>query len=68
MIVMDTGLQSRLTGYFTHKTEGPCPSQSLVEKAETIQIHFTLESEGLKVQRKFHEWKNYMKPYMADYG
>ena len=27
---------------------------SLVEKAETLQIHFTLEGEGVQVQRKVH--------------
>jgi hypothetical protein len=30
----------------------------LVEKAETVQVHFTLGGEGLKVQRKFVDEKS----------
>jgi hypothetical protein len=41
---------------------------SLVEKAETVQVHFTLGGEGLKAQKKVHGWKVYMESYMADNG
>ena len=36
---------------------------SLGERAETVQVHFTLGGEGVKAQRKV-----YMESYMADYG
>ena len=39
---------------------------SLIEKAETIQVHFTLESEGLRAQRNYHGWNVYMDSYMID--
>ena len=39
----------------------------LVERAETVQIHFTREGEGPKAQRRLHGWKVYMNSYMADY-
>ena len=60
-------------GPFTHKTEGPWPLQSksshaLVQRADTVQVHFTHQGEGLKAQRRLHEWKVYMESYMADYG
>jgi hypothetical protein len=42
-------------------------SLSLVKKVETVQVHFTLEGEGLKVQKNYHEWKIYMSFYMANY-
>ena len=41
---------------------------SLVEKAETFQVHFTLGGEGPKAQRKVCGWKVYMESYMAGCG
>ena len=40
----------------------------LVEKAETVQVHFTLGGEGPKIQRKVRGWKVYMESYMAGCG
>ena len=40
---------------------------SSVEKAETVQVYFTLEGEDPKAQKKFHGWKVYMDSYMAHY-
>jgi hypothetical protein len=37
----------------------------LVQKAETIQVHFILEGEGLRDQRNYHGWKVYMESYVA---
>ena len=31
---------------------------SLVEKVETIEVHFTLEGEVLRVQKNYHVWKS----------
>jgi hypothetical protein len=39
----------------------------LVEKIETVQVRFTLEGDGLRVQRNYHGWNNYMDSYMVDY-
>ena len=40
---------------------------SLVEKATTIQVHFTLEGEGLRAKRNFHGWKVFMDSYMVSW-
>ena len=40
---------------------------SLVERAETVQVHFIHVGEGLKAQRKQSGWKVYMESYMANY-
>ena len=54
-----------------HKTKAPpWPLHStilhLVEKAETVQVHLTLEGEGLRTQRNDHGWTVYMHSYMAN--
>ena len=41
---------------------------SLVERPETVQVHFKHEGKGLKAQRRLHGWKVYMESYVADYG
>ena len=39
----------------------------LVEKVETVQIHFTLEGEGLSPQRNYRWWIVYIDSYIIDY-
>ena len=39
----------------------------MVEKVNIVQLHFTLEGEGLRAQRNYHGWKFYMGSYMAYY-
>jgi hypothetical protein len=39
----------------------------LVEKDEVVQVHFTLEGEGLRAHKFYYGYKVYMKSYMANY-
>ena len=41
---------------------------SLVEMAKAIQVHFTLEGEGLRIQTNCRGWKVYKGSYMRNYG
>ena len=55
------------SGHFTHETEGPRPVilRSLIgRKDDTAQVHFTLEGEGPRVQRKYHGRKVLMDSYI----
>ena len=36
----------------------------LVERAETVQVHFTCEGEGVEAQRRLHGWKVYVESYI----
>jgi hypothetical protein len=40
----------------------------LVKRAETVQVHFTHEGEGLKAQGRLRGRNVYMESYMVDYG
>ena len=40
----------------------------LVEKLETVQVHYELDSEGLGDQKCSNEWEGYMVYYMAPSG
>ena len=40
----------------------------LVKKAETVQVHFTLEGKGVTAERNDHGWKVHVDSYMAHYG
>ena len=56
-------------GHFIHETEGPWPFnvKTIIGKkyAEIVEVHLTLEGEGLRVQRNNNVWKVYMDSYMA---
>jgi hypothetical protein len=56
-------------GHSTHKTEGlwlmHSKISSLVEKVETVQVHFTLEGEGLRAKENDCGWNVYTDLYMA---
>ena len=55
------------TGLMTYDQ---CNVRSLIGKkrAETVQVPFTLEGEGLRTQRNNHGWKVYMNSYIPDHG
>ena len=60
-----------IKGHFTHKIEDPWPLYSKIshwsKKAKTVQVHFTLEGEGLRAKSNYHGWKVHMGSYMAGY-
>ena len=57
-----------MTGGLLHRSVNRPEELSLVERAETVQVHFTHKGEGLKAQRTLHGWKVYMESYIPDYG
>ena len=58
---MHTILSLRVTSHTRLKVCDHCIlNLSLVQKAKTLQVHFTPEGEGLRVQRNYHECKLYM--------
>lgn len=56
-------------GHYTHESLRALDVQYkimwLVKKLDMVQLHFTLDHEGLMDQRCSNEWKAYMASYMA---
>ena len=40
---------------------------ALSKEAENVEVHFTINGEGLNAQRNYHGWKTNMNSYMVDY-